>query len=217
MLEITESEKLIYNTYLRCSRFGQPVTFRKDFSDMDQNTIVNLKKISNFLTRYPHIKVMDYFYAPIGLHADDEYPKLSFFTTLAAMKNYTLFKKKQEEEDPEKQFELIKEGFKFIGMFCLENKITLEQYAKHKTGYMLSWLNHYREHRISPYCLMEINGIFSVLHELENDELELFAKNLNEKIVAFKTRYANSNKTKELVKEATIKISSFVKKNLQTK
>jgi hypothetical protein len=101
-------------------------------------------------------------------------------------------------------------------MFCLENNIPIEDYPKHKTGYMISWMNHYREHRINPYSLMEMKGIFEVMNSLPKDEIELFAKNLNEKLVAYKTRYLSSHKTKALVVQATNKIKNFVKKNLQS-
>ena len=215
MDSLTEKEKRIYNSYLYHSRYGQPVKMRKDFSDMDQNTIVLLKKLSYFFHRYPHIDIDDFFKAPIVIHPNEQYPKLSSFINLSATKTYSLFKKQEEDADPEKQFDKIKEGFRFIGMFCLENKINIDQYPNYKTGYMHSWLNHYREHRINPYCLMEMNNIFSILTSLEKDEVELFAKNLNEKLVAYRTRYMNSNKTKELVREATKKIKEFLKKNLQ--
>jgi hypothetical protein len=215
MFNVTENEKNIYNCYLKNSRKGQPYTPRKDFSNIDQNIVVFLKKISSFLSRYPHIRMDDYFKAPFVLHPDEDYPHISFFTGLAAIKNYSIFKKQQEDENPENQIDAIKESFKFIGLFCLENKIPFEKYATHKTGYMISWLNHYREHRINPYSLMEINGIFDIVNSLPEDEIELFVKNLNDKMVAFKTRYNSSPSTKKLVKEATNKIKLFVRKNLQ--
>jgi hypothetical protein len=217
MLNVTEKEKEIYNCYLKYSRKGEPYTPRKDFSNLDDNIIVSLKKIAIFLSRYPHIGLHDYFKAPYALHPENKYPDLNFFVSLGATKMYSLFKKTQEDEDPEKQFDKIKESFKFIGMFCLENNIPVEKYAYHKTGYMHSWLNHYREHRINPYSLMEMDGIFHSLTSLPQDEVELFAKNLNEKIVAYKTRYSSSKETKILVTEATKKIKDFVKKNLQSK
>jgi hypothetical protein len=215
MLVISEIEKIIYNTYLKYSRFGHPYKPRKDFSDMDQNTIASLKKIAMFLFKFPHITIEDYFKAPLYLYPNEEYPNLSHFNTLAATKSYTFYKKKQEDEDPEKQIDGIKESFRFIGMFCLENNISLDKYSTYRTGYILAWLNHYREHRINPYSLMEINGIFESFSSLEKDEIELFANTLHEKLVAYKTRYMNSPKTKQLVKEATQKIKDFLKNSLQ--
>jgi len=215
MLSLSDKEKQIYNCYLKYSRKGQPYTPRKNFSDIDANTFTNLKKISLILSKFNHIRIDDYFKAPYILHPEDAYPSLVSFTTLSATRNYSLFKKQQEDEDPEKQFDSIKESFRFITMFCLENKIPLEKYLSHKTGYMTSWLNHYREHRINPYGLMEMDGIFDSLSSFQKDEIELFAKNLNEKFVAYKSRYISSTPTRTLVKEATNKIKNFIKNNLQ--
>lgn len=215
MLSLSDKEKQIYNCYLKYSRKGQPYTPRKNFSDIDVNTFTNLKKISLILSKFNHIRIDDYFKAPYALHPEDAYPALVSFTTLSATRNYSLFKKQEEDEDPEKQFDSIKESFRFITMFCLENKIPLEKYLNHKTGYMTSWLNHYREHRINPYGLMEMDGIFDSLSSFQKDEIELFAKNLNEKFVAYKSRYISSTPTRTLVKEATNKIKNFIKNNLQ--
>jgi hypothetical protein len=217
MLNLLDNEKNIYNCFLKHSRKGQPYTPRKDFNGLDQNTLASVKKISLLLSRYNHIKVEDYFKAFNVLHPDEKYPTIAYFATLAATKNYSIFKKQEEDEDPEKQFDKIKDSFHFIGMFCLQNKIPLEKYSTHKTGYILSWLNHYREHRINPYSLMEFTGIYESFTSLEKDEIELFASNLHDKFIAYKTRYRSSKPTQDLVKSATNKIKEFVNFNLQYK
>lgn len=211
---ITDFEKRIYNCYLKNCRYNLPYQPRKNFDDLDKNTLAYLNKLSLFLKRYNHINLDDYFTAFRELHPDEKYPPLSFFVSRLALKHYSLYKKKQEDQNPEKQFDKIKEGFKFIGMFCLENKIPLEKYLYHKTGYMVSWLNHYREHRINPYCLMELGNVMGVLDSLQKDEVSLFAENLDSNLIAFKTRYNQSTKTKEYVKNLTETIKKFVKKEL---
>jgi hypothetical protein len=211
---LTDFEKRIYNCYLKNFRSNLPYKPRKNFDDLDKNTLAFLNKISLFLRRYNHISVDEYFYAFKDLHPNEKYPPLSFFSSRLALKHYSVYKKKQEEQNPENQFDKIKEGFKFIGMFCLENKISLEKYIHHKTGYMISWLNHYREHRINPYCLMEIGNFLSVLDSLPKDEIALFAQNLDQNLISYKTRYNQSQKTKEYVKKLTNTIRDFVKKEL---
>ncbi len=211
---ITEFEKRIYNCYLKNFRNNLPYQPRKNFDGIDPNILAYLNKISLFLKRYNHISLDDYFVAFKDLHPEEKYPPLSFFTSRLALKHYSLYKKKQEDQSPEKQFDKIKEGFKFIGMFCLENKIPLEKYIYHKTGYMVSWLNHYREHRINPYCLMELGNFLGVLDSLQKDEVSLFAENLDSNLIAFKTRYNQSTKTKEYLKKLTESIKNFLKKEL---
>lgn len=211
---LSDSQKQIYNLYLKHFRKGQPYKPRKDFSEIDPNTIMFLQKIEMFLKRYNHIDWNDYFLAFNFLHPDEKYPSLNYFTTRNALKTYSLYQKQKEERDPEKQVEDIKNSLRFIGLFCLENKIPLEKYIYHKTSYMYSWLNHYREHRINAYSLMELGDFISVLDKIPKDEIYLFANNLYENLVAFKTRYMQSAKTKELTKKATDTVKNFVKNSL---
>ena len=214
MTQITDIEKKIYNLYLKHSRKGLGYKTRKDFSDMDENVCTSLIKISKFLKTYNHIDWNEYFESYGELHPSEKYPNLNFFTSRLALKNYSLYKKQKELRDPENQLDDIKLSMRFIGLFCIENKIELKKYIFHKTGYTYSWLNHYREHRINPYSLMELGDIVLVLDNLENDIKTLFASNLDKNLIAFKTRYQNSQKTKSYVKELTSVIEKFVKKEL---
>lgn len=212
MNNLTDFEKQIYNCYLKNFRKGEPYKPRKDFSNVNPNVIVSLKKISYFLSKYNHIKMEEYFEAPNFLYKDEKYPSLASFTGRAALKTYALYQKQKEDRNPENQFEEIKSGFKFIAMFCVGNNISLSQYLTHKTGYMLSWLNHYREHRINPYCLFEIGNVLSTLDQIPRDELTLFSQNLYDNILAYKNRYVNSPKTKEYCREILKRITSFINK-----
>lgn len=102
-------------------------------------------------------------------------------------------------------------------MFCFKNKISLNQYLNFKNGYMYSWLNHYREHRINPYGLMELGNLNNVFSLLSEDEQDLYSNTLLNKIETFKVRYHNSPKTKEYVKTITKKIEDFLKRSCTNK
>lgn len=212
MIQITDFEKRIYNCYLKNSRMGEPYTPRKNFSDLDPNLLVCLKKISYFLSKYNHIKMEEFFEAPVYLFKNEKYPTLSFFTGRKALKNYALYQKQKEDRNPETQFQEIKDGYRFISLFCIGSGISLSQYLTHKSGYMLSWLNHYREHKINPYCLFEIGNPISILDHVPEDELTLYAQNLYENIVAYHNRYVNSSKTKIYCKEIVKRITDFINK-----
>jgi len=213
MINLTDFEKQIYNCYLKNFRQGEPYRPRKDFSNVNPNVAASLQKISNFLTRYNHIKLEEYFEAPNFLHKDEKYPSLNSFTSRAALKNYALYQKQKEDRNPENQFDEIKNGFRFIALFCVGSKISLANYLTHKNGYMYSWLNHYREHKINPYCLFELGNVVYALDQIPKDELSLFAQNLYDNIVAYHNRYNNSPKTKQYCKEIVKRISTFVEKN----
>jgi hypothetical protein len=214
MSNLSDFEKKLYNCYLKNFRSGEPYRPRKDFSNVHPNVIAALNKISSFLNRYSHIKYEEYFEAPAFLYKNDKYPPLNSFTSRAALKNYALYQKQKEDRNPEIQFEEIKNSFRFIGLFCIGNKIPTSKYLSHKTGYMYSWLNHYREHRVNPYSLFEFGSVIQALEQIPKDELNLFAQNLQENIVAYHKRYQNSPKTKQYCKQLNEKIKNFVEKEL---
>lgn len=196
-------------------RKGLPVQYRKDFSQIDPTTLVALKRLSAFFNKFPHILPDDFFGAPNHLHPDEKCPHIGFFITRPAIKTYSISMKKKEDESPEKQFDKIKESFQYIAMFCLKNRIALQDYLNHKTKQMPTWMQHYREHNINPYVLFEFGDVnkFKTLNE---DELTLWVGDLFEKIDSYKVRYHNSEKTKSLVKEAFKKVEQFLKKELQS-
>lgn len=214
MTNITDFEKRIYNCYLKNFRKGQPYKARQDFSNLEPNVSAYLQKISYFLKKYNHIDCEEYFESFNVLHPNEKYPPLNHFISRSALKTYALYKKQQEDRNPEKQLDKIKESMRFIGLYCINNNIPLHKYLNFKVGYSYSWLNHYREHRINPYCLFELGDVFGILNEVPRDELYLFANNLYENLIAFKDRYDKSKLTKEFVKAATHKVKFFVEKEL---
>jgi len=211
---INDLQKTIYNCYLKNSRRGQPYTLRKDFSDLNPNTAALLSKILRFLTNYPHIKCEDFFAAYNELHPDDQYPPLKFFCSRGALKDYSLYQKQKESRDPEKQLDEMKDSMKFIGLFCIRNNIQLNEYLYHRNGYMFSWLNHYREHRINPYCLFVLGDAFFILDSIPRDELYLFSSTLNDNLLSFYKKYQNSIKTKSFLSQLHEKVKFFVEKEL---
>jgi hypothetical protein len=212
---LNEFQQKIYNCYLKNSRYGKPYQPRKDFSDISEEITTVLSKLEYFFMKYSHIVIEEYFETPNILHPDENYPQIQYFHTRAAIKSYTTYKNQKEDENPEKQFEKIKESILFIGKFCLKNKIELKNYLTHRNSYMYSWINHYREHKINPYSLMELGDFEKVLFSLLEEERDIYASNLVEKLESFKVRYFNSYKTKTFVKQATKKIDHFIKEHLQ--
>jgi hypothetical protein len=81
---------------------------------------------------------------------------------------------------------------------------------------MPAWMQHYREHNINPYSLMELGDV-NQFKMLEEDEKALWAGDFFNKFDSYRIRYYNSERTKSFVKEATQKIKLFLKKELQSK
>lgn len=212
---INDEHKKLYNCFLKHYRNGQPFKYRKDFTNFDPILFVDLCKVYNFLEKFPHVDWDEYFGAPRHLHPDEKCPPLSFFKTRVAIKSYSLYKQKQEAKKPESQLDSIRESLRFIAMFCVSNKIPLKKYIYHKTGLMYTWIKHYREHRINIYSLMELGDVMSILNRLQEDEKELYAKDLIENIGKFKILYFNSPETKTFVKAASKKIEDFLNIDLK--
>jgi len=212
---ITQKHKNIYNCFLKHYRNGEPYKPRQNFDDLDPQTLTSLLKLHNFLEKFDHIDWNEFFGAPRSLHPDEKCPHLEFFLSRAAIKAYSLFKQKQELRNPASQLEDIRKGMSFIGMFCLKNGIKLEEYLTHKEGLMYSWTKHYREHHISPYCLMELGDVLSLIFGLETDEEKIYIKDLGDNIGKMKTLYYNSPETKDFIKKATKKVKEFVDNHLQ--
>ena len=100
---MTHLDKSIYNTYLRVSRTKQnkPFRYRKNFDKFDDDpSFVFVKKLSLFFTKFPHIKLNDFFEAPYNVYLDNSpYYDLKYYTTPKAVKVYGLYMKKRDAED----------------------------------------------------------------------------------------------------------------------
>jgi hypothetical protein len=213
---LTQNEKDIYNCFLKHFRNGLPYQPRKDFSDINPSVGVQLRRLSSFFSKFPHISYNDFFGAPTALHPDEKCPPLNFFTTRPAIKAYSLSMKKQEDESPEKQIDKIKESFHFIAMFCLKNGIDLDQYLNHKTKNMPTWMQHYREHNVNPYALLGL-GDLNRFKPSNEEERYFWAGDFFDRIDAYRSRFFANEKTKTFVKEAIVKIKNFIKKELHSK
>jgi len=216
MSKLSDFEKRIYNCYLKNFRKGEPYRPRKDFSDVNPNVVLSLVKLSAFFNSYPHINMEEFFEAPNSLYKDDKYPALKSFIGRAAIKNYSLYQKQKEDRNPELQFDYNRDSFKFIGLFCVNNKIKISDYLSHKTGYMYSWLNHYREHRVNPYALFAIGDVIAAINRIPKDERDLFALNLEQNLLAYYNRFDKSPKTKQYTNELFKKVKTFIEKELTT-
>lgn len=198
-------------------RDGKPFRPRKDFSDFDGENLIYLEKLERFFEKYIHIKIEDFFEAPKKMYQDTDYPNLKYFTTRSAIKTYTTYKNLKEDENPEKQFNDIKKSIINIGKFCIRNNIEVKNYLKHKSGYVPSWILHYKERKINPYSIMDLGDFERDLYSLTDEEKDIYVKNLIEKVESYKVRYHNSPKTKNFVKLVTEKIQKYVSEYLQNK
>lgn len=208
---ITEYDKLIYNTFLRVSRSKNKLPFklRKNFDKLNNETFVAIKKVSNFLKRFPHIKIEEYFKAPYELYTDEEYFPLEYYHSLKATKAYTLLNKKKEnlEPDSEEQLNSIKESLIFIKKFCNAKNILTSSYLNHKTNNEYSFIIHLKEHKVNVYTLLGYSNFEKIIKQGNAEIIKfIIGEELYNNIGLYRTKLYSSQKASKLVELGLKKI-----------
>jgi len=205
---MTELEKKIYNTYLRILRTSknEPYKLRKNFDKFEENPqYLNIKKVGNLFRSCPHISMRDYFIAPYKVYEFDEGSvyTLDFYASRKALGCYKRYMaiKEMQSPDEEHQLEFIKHTFQFILKHCLDNKITFDQYIRHKKGFTFEWMKHYAERKISLMCLLEFSDTYDMIMEIEEEHrVLLLGEDMEEKFYKIKDSYLRSVKARAMVK-----------------
>lgn len=215
--KLTELEKLLYNKHLAVSRSlkNKPFRIKKDFTDIvDTDKHKFLKRISVFFKKHSSVDPDTFFKAPYMLYPDVEYFGLDFFSTMRAIKSYTLYKKQIFIQDPDSQIESVKDSLRFIANFCIEKRIQFYQYSNFRLSDTFAWLAHYKENKINIYSIMEYQNTYSSVKSLSEDIQHMFAKDFIENFQTLHSNYNNSTHLKKYMQKAIPAISMFIEKQL---
>jgi hypothetical protein len=218
-LEITEFEKIIYNTHLRISRSrqAQPFKYRKEFSNIDDLTKICLKKISHFLAKFNHIKLEDFLSAPYDVYKDEKYFDLKYYTTLKATKTYAIFQNNKIYEDPDTEYHLnnVVESLNFIMRYCRDNNLLLCGYLDFiPAGSMPIFLTHLKEHKINIFTLLGLTGFLKKIKSLDAELVKFtIGTELYNRLNICHTKLLNSQKALKLISKGL----TIVEKKLQQK
>jgi hypothetical protein len=176
-----------------------------------------LRKVNNILIQFPQIKPDIFFKSPYCLYPDETWFDLKFFTSQKAIKAYTTYFKKLQEESPDsdENISFIKESLRFIGMYCIKNNISINEYVIHESGITKAWMKHVREHNVSLYCLMNFENLESVISQTPKDEVDLLLDNITDKITLYRNRYRTSNSARKLIQEGMFRVSALVNKTIK--
>jgi len=215
---MTEIEKTIYNKHLAVSRSLRKKSFKlkKDFTGFeDDERYPYIKRIAILFGKYPEIDMNLYFIAPYKLYPDVEYFDLQYFSSLRAIKSYSLYKNELEKLAPEQHISDVKKSLGFITKYCIENKISLDKYINNKTqGMHPDWMYHLKLNKINIYTLMEFPNLLEYISEIPEDEQFLFFGATYTDFFDKKIKYLNSP-LKPFLKLAIKKISAFIKNTLK--
>jgi hypothetical protein len=204
MQQITEKEKLIYNSFLIASRTvkSKPFKLRQDFSKIDSTTEVVLKKLSLFFTHNSSITPTDFFIAPYKCYGSDNYFDLQFFTTRKAIKCYSIYCKQRETQSPdsEEAIEHAKKCCSFIYRFCKENNLTLSEYKALINGSTPIVLQHLRDHKIN-FSTIHGLGVDRILNQVEPELLDFYIKDFHKLINETRILFQRSSRLKKVIRE----------------
>lgn len=218
---ISDYEKHLYNIHLKTMRqkSNKPFNFRKNFNDIDDKTLLCLKKLSNFFNKHKNINPADFFSAPFKVYKDETFFDLCFFNSLKAIKAYTISCKNLSDLDPdaEEQLAATKQSLLFIYNFCKENKININQYLTHKTNNIYTFLLHLKDRNVNLFSLLSFDNLNNCLSKSDSQVIKfMFEDNFLDKINHKKIKFLNSNKCKFLVINGLEKLKNNLKNELNT-
>lgn len=215
--QITDLEKFLFNKHLAISRSerNKPFKLKKDFTGLlDTEKHKFLKRISTLFIKHPEINSDIFFKAPYKLYPDVEYFGLDYFSTMRAVRSYTMYKKQVFLEDPDSQLEEVKLTLKFIANYCIDSNIYFHQYPYQRSNDLFTWMIHYKQNKINIYSIMEFADIYSSVKSVTEDTQKFFMGEFAEQ---FQRLYLNYNKSKQIkpyIQKALPVLSNFVEKQL---
>jgi len=208
----------IYNAWLGTAKRAQnaPWRPRKDFSTFESTPEgVICKRLELFFKKLPQISPYDFFQAPYIIYKDETYFPLNFYTTQKAIAVYNNLLKQRKEESPdtEDQINDIKKTLKYIGTYCVNNKITLEQYCQSNSGYVSTPFVDYANGLINIYVLIKLPFFETNLNLFTLQDKEIYLKGAVNNIAKYKMRLNASVKAKDIIDKGIQLITKITKTN----
>ena len=210
---VTNEEKNVYNTYLRISRTrkGVPYKTRKNFEsfiDTDKHTYV--RRLVRLFAKHTNIKWNDFFNAPYELYPDDVEFDLKFYTSPKAIKIYSMYMAKQDSSSPDNRIEDIKKTYMYIFKFCKQNDMCLDEYLRHMTNDLNTFILHIRNHDVYIAALFGLDNFENIISTVDNDRLEFTIGKSASDVPLHRTRFYSSEKAKLIAKQCADQIKKLL-------
>ncbi len=209
-MHLSETEKSVYNEYLRVQRLSakKPFSARKKFDSLDGNTVIVIKAITGFLSRFPYIKPFDFFTA--GFADDNGFVPIEFFRSMRAMKMYSVYMyKKSLKPDEEWVLEKIRQSAERVQEFCAEKQVNAKEYLELVSPAGIPWYAiHIKQFEISTYFIFAFPNVDAILSRDYNTIEPILGKQVVDNLPSIRTRFVTSTKCKALARECLAKISS---------
>ncbi len=213
----TDLEKRIYNAYLIQSRVSQGKAFqiRKNFNNFEEHPqYIFIKRVANFMIRYPDINLNEYFAAPYKVYPDQGYFDFKFFASPKGIKAYSTYKMMLERDSPDARVDKVKESLGFITKFCQEHRISVWDYPHYTfSGNWPEWIYHIKRNRIDPYTIMGFTDISVIIAVIPDDEKEVLLGDFGQNFATHRHNYISSRILRPLLTTALPKIQDFLQAN----
>lgn len=200
----SDNVKTLYNQYLRISRTskGLPFKYRSNFENFyETEQFVCIKKIERILQNNPSIKAEEFFTAPFNLYPNETF-SLSFFTSLKAVKTYSIYMKKllSSQLDGEYHLRTLAESLKIIRLICIENKINVKDVPRLTTkGLAPDWMILLKNREINPFVMFGFSNLKQILDSLDKQAIQLIIPDFYTDYYSNLSKFNNSSKAKILV------------------
>ena len=216
-MNITDQEKFIYNTYLRKSRTKQnkPYRIRKDFAKFDESEYyIYVRRLGLFFKKFQHIRIDNFFDAPYELYPEeDTLYDLKFYASSRGIKVYSLYMDHLDQSNPDTEYHIqyIKNSLLSIFKFCRDNNVEIQDYAKQIIGDVPAFVLHLQRRDVSVYTLFGFDGFESEISKVPDSRLNFtLGKNFTSLLAQYRSRYYNSNKSKQITKQGIKKIKQLL-------
>lgn len=196
---LNETEKKIYNIYLRAQaeHHKRPYKPRKDFSNMTENNMLQLKRLNLFFEQYKDVNPFRFFQAGFK-YETGTYPTLEYYNSLKATRIYAKHIRKRYDEDVDNEESLkdFKEGILFIYNFISDKDISLADYKTCVNESGVPWvIIHLKQQNISFYHLHSLEISIDIF---PYDFRELITEKFEENFYKTKDSYLNSKTMREI-------------------
>jgi hypothetical protein len=190
---------------------GQPFKIKKDFTNLEEDKLVSLQKLSKLFNDYPNLKQEEFFEAPYKVYPDEDiYYPLDFYTRPKAIKCYTQYMKELEMTNPDSEQSLKRliASLSFVAKYCKEKGIDLDQYESFEEGTLPCFVEHLKHHNINYYTL---HALTFRKPAIESRILDFVFPDFYRIFQITRASFYNSSKMKEVSKKAILKITEKLK------
>ena len=222
VLHLSTFEENLYNLILRAARTqnNKPFRPRKDFTAVDDVTKSYVKKLANFFKKFDHISPEDFIIAPYKVYPDETYFDFKYFSTLKAVKAYSVYQnmKIYDDIDSPAQLENIIKSLKYIQTFCIEKQIRLEEYLSKIDNCTPCFIGHLKEHRVNVSTLFGFKKFKKEFYKHDPELIKFILGNdLYNQIEVLYNKFLKSKKAIHLITKGLNKINSAIEIQIEKK